>query len=275
VVVDRNKQVRLRLSDRAFCDLSYCIDVQQALAALLHARQQWVQQGRQLEGPQEQPDPQGAAAFEGPAVAGSGGGLDEAAYQDGWQQQQQQQQRQDGVEGGSNGSLARSMSCTSIGSSSSSGGGRSAVAAPAAAVTRGSHGIFGLLSLGRLGRAQQQQDEEQQQQQQQADSIAGYDAGTADAAEVPAAAAAAAAVVADQQQQQHSSRAIDSMFGSDNRMGVPGSLHRISAMRNRQGAIDGLTYRWERLLVQLHDMRTAHDSCLRVSYSGSGCGVCG
>ncbi len=32
-------------------------------------------------------------------------------------------------------------------------------------------------------------------------------------------------------------------FTSDNRMGVPGELHRISAMRNREGQIIGLTYR--------------------------------
>lgn len=33
------------------------------------------------------------------------------------------------------------------------------------------------------------------------------------------------------------------MFGSDQRMGVPGTLHRISAMRDKQGQICGLTYR--------------------------------
>lgn len=32
-------------------------------------------------------------------------------------------------------------------------------------------------------------------------------------------------------------------FGADNRAGVPGTLHRISAMRNRRGAIVGLTCR--------------------------------
>eukprot|EP00878_Enallax_costatus_P005606 GHUV01005879.1.p1 GENE.GHUV01005879.1~~GHUV01005879.1.p1 ORF type:complete len:850 (+),score=282.70 GHUV01005879.1:452-3001(+) len=33
------------------------------------------------------------------------------------------------------------------------------------------------------------------------------------------------------------------MFGSDQRLGVPGTLHRVSAMRDRQGNIYGLTYR--------------------------------
>ncbi len=32
-------------------------------------------------------------------------------------------------------------------------------------------------------------------------------------------------------------------FGADNRAGVPGTLHRISAIRNRRGAIIGLTCR--------------------------------
>ena len=34
-----------------------------------------------------------------------------------------------------------------------------------------------------------------------------------------------------------------SMFGSDERLGVPGTLHRISAMRDREQNIVGLTYR--------------------------------
>jgi hypothetical protein len=33
------------------------------------------------------------------------------------------------------------------------------------------------------------------------------------------------------------------MFGSDERLGVPGTLHRISAMRDRVGGVAGLTYR--------------------------------
>lgn len=37
--------------------------------------------------------------------------------------------------------------------------------------------------------------------------------------------------------------AFGSMFGSDERLGVPGTLHRISAMRDRGRNIIGLTYR--------------------------------
>jgi hypothetical protein len=33
------------------------------------------------------------------------------------------------------------------------------------------------------------------------------------------------------------------MFSDTNRLGVPGSLHRISAMRDREGVVYGLTYR--------------------------------
>ena len=33
------------------------------------------------------------------------------------------------------------------------------------------------------------------------------------------------------------------LFQSDGRAGVPGTLHRISAIRDRQGCIVGLTYR--------------------------------
>lgn len=33
------------------------------------------------------------------------------------------------------------------------------------------------------------------------------------------------------------------MFSDTNRLGVPGSLHRISAMKDRQGVVYGLTYR--------------------------------
>lgn len=32
-------------------------------------------------------------------------------------------------------------------------------------------------------------------------------------------------------------------FGSDNRAGIPGTLHRISAIRSRKGQVIGLTYR--------------------------------
>ncbi len=39
------------------------------------------------------------------------------------------------------------------------------------------------------------------------------------------------------------SAAVKTLFGSDNRTGVSGTLHRISAMRDKQGAVIGLTYR--------------------------------
>jgi hypothetical protein len=36
---------------------------------------------------------------------------------------------------------------------------------------------------------------------------------------------------------------LDKLFGGDNRAGVPGTLHRIAAMRGKQGEVLGLTYR--------------------------------
>ncbi len=43
-------------------------------------------------------------------------------------------------------------------------------------------------------------------------------------------------------------------FGSDNRAGVQGTLHRISAMRNRKGTIVGLTCRVGRAVTGHVDM---------------------
>jgi hypothetical protein len=237
IIADRIKRVSLRLSDRTSRNLSYCIDVHKALSALLLARQQWVLQGRQLEEQQqpEQPDEQQQ-------------GL--ATVHDAWQQQQQQQQMY-GLAGDS-GSFARSVSCGSMGSDSSSSGmgaGKSAAtlasvaaAAAAAAAPRTGRGLFGLLPFGRPARAEQQEQQQQKQeddQQQDGGSMTWSDAGTADTT----AAAATAAPPLPAAAVQHSSNAFDGMFGSDSRMGVPGSLHRISAMRNRRGAIYGLTYR--------------------------------
>jgi hypothetical protein len=85
------------------------------------------------------------------------------------------------------------------------------------------------------------QGDGQQQQQQVLADMTCSDAGTTD--DDAALSAGAAAKL------QPTTGAFDAMFGSDNRMGVPGSLHRISAMRNRQGAIYGLTYRCETLHV--------------------------
>jgi hypothetical protein len=44
-------------------------------------------------------------------------------------------------------------------------------------------------------------------------------------------------------QQAGSTDAPGQLFGSDNRAGVPGTLHRISAIRGRRGDVLGLTYR--------------------------------
>ncbi len=36
---------------------------------------------------------------------------------------------------------------------------------------------------------------------------------------------------------------LDQLFDADNRMGIPGTLHRVSAMRTRSGGVSGITYR--------------------------------
>ena len=43
-------------------------------------------------------------------------------------------------------------------------------------------------------------------------------------------------------------------FGGDNRAGVPGTLHRISAIRNRKGSVVGLTCRVGRAVTGHIDM---------------------
>ena len=43
-------------------------------------------------------------------------------------------------------------------------------------------------------------------------------------------------------------------FGGDNRAGVPGTLHRISAIRNRKGLVVGLTCRVGRAITGHIDM---------------------
>jgi stage III sporulation protein SpoIIIAA len=58
------------------------------------------------------------------------------------------------------------------------------------------------------------------------------------------------------------------LFYSDNRAGIPGTLHRISAMRDRNGGINGLTYRVGRsvpgvgrlILDILHALSEGHDA---------------
>jgi stage III sporulation protein SpoIIIAA len=51
-------------------------------------------------------------------------------------------------------------------------------------------------------------------------------------------------------------QAADAMgsFGTDNRAGIPGTLHRISAMRSRKGEVVGLTCRVGRAVTGHVDM---------------------
>lgn len=71
------------------------------------------------------------------------------------------------------------------------------------------------------------------------------------------------------------------MFSDVNRLGVPGSLHRISAMKDRQGVVYGLTYRVGRHVLgeqtvsnpgllsgwQVSDALQAYCGCLHESLS--------
>jgi stage III sporulation protein SpoIIIAA len=43
-------------------------------------------------------------------------------------------------------------------------------------------------------------------------------------------------------------------FGNDNRAGIPATLHRISAMRNRRGEVVGLTMRVGRAVLGIVDI---------------------
>jgi len=64
------------------------------------------------------------------------------------------------------------------------------------------------------------------------------------------------------------------MFTSDNRAGIPRTLHRISAMRNRQGEIVGLTCRVGRLVTgtieSIQDLVQSGKSILLLGRPGSG-----
>ena len=57
-------------------------------------------------------------------------------------------------------------------------------------------------------------------------------------------------------------------FGSDNRAGVQGTLHRISAMRSRKGTIVGLTCRVGRAV-------TGHVDMIRDILDGDSSGIAG
>lgn len=63
-------------------------------------------------------------------------------------------------------------------------------------------------------------------------------------------------------------------FGGDNRAGIPATLHRISAMRNRRSVIVGLTLRVGRAVMGivdiLHDLITSGDSVLLMGRPGLG-----
>lgn len=62
-------------------------------------------------------------------------------------------------------------------------------------------------------------------------------------------------------------------FGSDNRAGIPGTLHRISALRSRSGAVVGLTCRVGRAVSGHADMvrDILEGACLCVREPHSGC----
>lgn len=63
-------------------------------------------------------------------------------------------------------------------------------------------------------------------------------------------------------------------FGGDNRAGIPATLHRISAMRNRRSVIVGLTLRVGRAVMGivdiLHDLITSGESVLLMGRPGLG-----
>lgn len=65
-----------------------------------------------------------------------------------------------------------------------------------------------------------------------------------------------------------------SPFGDDNRAGIPGTLHRISALRNRRGSVVGLTLRVGRAVYGtaecLRDFITSGASILILGNPGSG-----
>lgn len=62
---------------------------------------------------------------------------------------------------------------------------------------------------------------------------------------------------------------IDNMFGSDERLGIPSTLHRISAIRNRTRDIIGLTYRVGRHVSGVADLIGDVLSAMRASLQGA------
>ncbi len=65
-------------------------------------------------------------------------------------------------------------------------------------------------------------------------------------------------------------------FGGDNRAGIPNTLHRVSAIRNRRGRIVGLTCRVGRAvsghIEMLRDILASRESLLFVGAPGAICG---
>ncbi len=58
-------------------------------------------------------------------------------------------------------------------------------------------------------------------------------------------------------------------FGGDNRAGIPATLHRISAMRNRRGVIVGLTLRVGRAVMGIVDiLRDLIDKRRKCAFDG-------
>jgi stage III sporulation protein SpoIIIAA len=66
-------------------------------------------------------------------------------------------------------------------------------------------------------------------------------------------------------------------FGGDNRAGVQGTLHRISALRNRKGTVVGLTCRVGRAVTghmdMIRDMIEGGRCCVGAAVCGQPCGA--
>jgi hypothetical protein len=241
VVADTCTPISLRLSDRSSVQLGYSLDVQQALQKLAAAQQQW-QQAWQGQGQQQQqwhadwPNQQQQQQCDGAAWTGEAAqGVQGVVVK---QEEQEEDAAAAGMKRTYSTTTTASGSCPAAAEADTSG---QLEVSPAPAAKR-QRGLFGWLasaySGGKASSATQQQQLGTPEPMRAVDSAA--------AAALPSAAppkAAAMRVPHASRQAVFSGAALAALFGSDQRMGVPGSLHRISAMRDRQGAIYGLTYR--------------------------------